>query len=263
MDWQNLQQFNFNFVFVASLLAMAFWESRRSLVELKESPGPRWLSHGLLFLLNTLLLPLLIRLSPLVLAISLAQTSSGLLNQSWLPRPLQFVLALLLLDLVRYASHRLFHSLTPLWRIHEVHHSDPDYDISTALRFHPLEVAIDQALLLGAVFLLAPPPAAVFCSEVLSTLINSFVHANIALPPGWEKMIRSVFITPGLHRSHHSIDIAAQNTNFGQTFSFWDRLFDTFQPNNTCLATGVTGLPAGAYKNRTALLLAPFERRQK
>lgn len=263
MEWQKLQQFNFNFVFVGSLLVMALWESRRSLVELKESPGPRWLFHGLLFLLNTLLLPLLIRVSPLVLAISLAQTSSGLLNQSWLPVPLQFVLALLALDLVRYATHRLFHFIAPMWRIHEVHHSDPDYDISTALRFHPLEVAFDQVLLLGAVFLLAPPPAAVFCSEVLATLINSFVHANIALPPSWEKIIRGVFITPGLHRSHHSIDITDQNTNFGQTFSFWDRLFGTFQTGGSTLATGVSGLPAEAYSSRTALLLAPFQKRPK
>lgn len=263
MDWKSLQSWNFNLVFIGSLLGMAAWETRHALVDLRESPGPRWLSHGLLFVFNTLLLTLLIRVSPLMLAVSLTQASSGLLPQAWIPFPLQFFVALLGLDLTRYCTHRLFHAIAPLWRIHEVHHSDPDYDISTALRFHPLEMAIDQIFLLAAVLLLAPPPAAVFCSEVLATLLNSFVHGNIALAPRWERVISAVFITPGLHRSHHCIDVAAQNTNFGQSFSLWDRLFGTLQPATVLRPTGVSGLPDGAYRSRAALLLAPFQIRPK
>lgn len=267
MDWPSLQQFNFNVVFIGSMLAMALWESRVPWQKPKVATGPRWLSHGLLFVCNSFALPLLLRISPLLLAVSLSQQPSGLLHRPWIPAPLQFALAILLLDLGRYGSHRLFHAVAPLWRIHEVHHSDPDYDVSTALRFHPLETGLDQLGMFAMVLLLAPPPAAVFSSEVLATLLNSFVHANIRLPRTLERIVRRVFLTPDLHRTHHSTDISDQNTNFGQTFTFWDRVFGTFrdQPAGSpeAFATGLVDLPHGAYDHRSALLLAPFQRRKK
>ena len=119
-------------------------------------------------------------------------------------------------------------TLPLLWRVHEVHHSDPDYDVSTAARFHPIEVVSVQGAYLAAVALLAPPPIAVFLSELLTVVLNLFAHANASFPRKVEKCLGIVFMTPDVHRIHHSADEADHSRNFGQTFIWWDRIFGTY-----------------------------------
>ncbi len=252
---------------MGSFFILAVWESLRPWRNLTQSNERRWLAHGILFAGAVVFQSVLIRSSPLVLALAVADKPWGLLNRSWLPWPAQFAIAIPLLDLVHYATHRLFHAFRFAWRIHEVHHSDTDYDVSVAVRFHPLEVTGSRVLYLAAIAMLAPPLAAVFISEVHSTLLNTLVHANIAWPPRLERVLRLIFITPDLHRIHHSIDLAEQNSNFGQTLVWWDRLFGTLRANATLspaagFATGVTGLPVGAYQGKAALFTAPFQRRR-
>lgn len=267
MDWTGLESTAYTITFVASFLALAVWETWRPFREPTQSTERRWISHGILFAGGIAVQTILIRTSPLLVAAAVANQPWGLLNRSWLSWPARMAAALLLLDLVHYAIHRLFHSFRVLWRIHEVHHSDPDYDVSTGVRFHPIELVGSKALYLGAVAALAPPVAAVLASEIHTTLVNSLVHANIALPPRLEAAARLIFITPGLHRIHHSTDVARQNCNFGQTFVWWDRLFGTFCPRASVssrdLATGVTGLPESSYQGTAALFTAPFERRPR
>jgi sterol desaturase/sphingolipid hydroxylase (fatty acid hydroxylase superfamily) len=176
------------------------------------------------------------------------------------------VAAVLLLDLSHYGIHRAFHAVPLLWRIHEVHHSDPDYDVSTAARFHPLEVVLARGGYLAAVVLLAPPPIAVFVSEALTVVFNFFAHANVSLPRQGGKLLGLVFITPDLHRIHHSADSADHSRNYGQTFAWWDRLFGTClnEPNvgTERMTTGISGLRNAGSLRLGFVLKRPFESRR-
>ena len=153
----------------------------------------------------------------------------GLLNREIIPYWVRFVMAVPLLDLARYGQHYLYHAVPVLWRVHQVHHSDPDYDWSTSLRFHPLEVLLTQGSQLAVIALLAPPPPAVLCLEVFQVVENIFVHANISIPAWIDGRLRGWLITPDMHRIHHSDDFSDQNTNFGVAFPWWDRLFGTYR----------------------------------
>jgi sterol desaturase/sphingolipid hydroxylase (fatty acid hydroxylase superfamily) len=206
------------------------------------------------------------RVSPIVFAAAIADTSFGLLNKPWVPFLFRCAAGVVLLDLAHYGVHRMFHSVSLLWRVHEIHHSDPDYDVSTAARFHPLEVIASNAAMFGAIALLAPPPVAVFASVLLTIVLNLFAHANASLPGGADRLLRSVFVTPDMHRIHHSEDIREQSSNFGQTFSWWDRMFGTYVRQPAAGDKMVTGL-AGMRDERSLgfghMLGEPFQSRAK
>ena len=261
MDWLGYESTAFTLAFVASFLLLAIVEGLRPARPLTQPTERRWLAHGVLFLGAIAIQGILLRTSPILMALLVAGHPWGVLNQVWLPHVARFALAILLLDLVRYLTHRLFHAFGWLWRVHEVHHSDVDYDVSTAARFHPLEVGGAKALYVAAVAVLAPPVAAVFFAEIHTVLLNTLVHANVSFPPVVERLARLVFITPDLHRIHHSLDITEQNRNFGQTFVWWDRLFGTYAPAGRGNGTGVAGLPSSRYGGVVALFTAPFEGR--
>jgi sterol desaturase/sphingolipid hydroxylase (fatty acid hydroxylase superfamily) len=168
--------------------------------------------------------------SAVVMAAAVSHNPYGLLNRPGLPIFLRYTIAILLLDLARYAQHRLYHSIPMLWRIHRVHHADPDCDWSTSLLFHPGEVALTQASYLALVALLSPPPLAVLGIELVSILQTFFEHANIAIPERIDAFLRRFLITPDLHHIHHSDQMAEQNANFGTVFPWWDRCFRTYLP---------------------------------
>ena len=214
--------------FTAAFVAAAVWESAHPLRPLSSTDSRRWRNHVALYAISIVCSNLALRTSAVVVAFAAQDSRYGLLNRAFIPYWVSTAAALPALDLLLYAGHRLFHSVGFLWRIHEVHHSDHDFDVSTAVRFHPFEVLITQGLYLGTVALLAPPPAAVFTSEILRIVENFFVHANKSLPPRIERILRWIVITPDVHRIHHSEEFAEQNLNFGQLFPWWDRLFRTY-----------------------------------
>jgi sterol desaturase/sphingolipid hydroxylase (fatty acid hydroxylase superfamily) len=152
------------------------------------------------------------------------------------------VVSVLALDLVSYAWHRANHRLRLLWRFHQVHHSDVTFTVSTGVRFHPGELLLSLPLRLAAVALVGVPPEAVVVFEVLFNIANLVEHGDTNLPAVAERLLNRVFITPALHRWHHSRRWAQLNTNFGTIFVVWDRLFDTFQSNASATAVD-TGLP--------------------
>jgi sterol desaturase/sphingolipid hydroxylase (fatty acid hydroxylase superfamily) len=229
MDWARLGSAAYWIAFAGAFLAVAVWESARPLRPLRSPDSRRWRNHTALYAASIVCTSLALRVTPILLALSVQDSRYGVLNRAWMPYWLSFAVTLPALDLLLYASHRLFHAVHFLWRIHEVHHSDTDYEVSTAVRFHPFEVLITQALYLGGIALLAPPAAAVFTFEILSIVENLFVHANKSLPPAIERILRWIVITPDLHRIHHSEEFAEQNLNFGQLFPWWDRLFGTYR----------------------------------
>ena len=262
MEGNGLESTVYSITFVASFLILALLEGRFPSHGLHEAVGARWARHGILLAVGAVTQALVLRLSPVAAAWSVRDSSWGLLNRDFLPLALRVGLALLALDFVRYLTHRLFHAFSVLWRIHEVHHSDEDYDVSTSVRFHPLEVIGAKALYVAAVLVLAPPAIAVLIAEALTALLNAFTHANVRIPEVWERGLRWVFVTPAAHRIHHSLDMSDQNTNFGQTFLWWDRMFGTYREEaRRDEGTGVEGIPATEGNGALALLTAPFRRR--
>lgn len=185
-------------------------------------------------------------------------TASGLGLFNWAAAPLWLSLpvVVLALDLVSYAWHRANHVVPFLWRWHQVHHSDPSFSVSTALRFHPGELLLSLPLRLAAVVLLGAPAEAVVLFEIVFTLANAVEHGDIDLPRALERRVERVLVTPALHRWHHTTGVPDRDSNFATVFSLWDRAFGTLAPSDsaTKVTTGLPGL-AGGVSLREALLL--------
>lgn len=188
----------------------------------------RWRTNLALFALDTAL----VRLAIPLLMIGMAQVAEergwGLFNQLDLPVWLEFLAAILLLDLALYFQHWATHRVPLLWRLHKVHHADPDFDISTGARFHPVEIVLSMLYKMSVVALIGPLALAVFVFEVVFNLATIFTHANIALSARAEPGVRAVLVTPDMHRVHHSVVKGETNSNYGTMLSGWDRLFGTY-----------------------------------
>jgi sterol desaturase/sphingolipid hydroxylase (fatty acid hydroxylase superfamily) len=267
MPWVRLESSIYWIVFAATFLLAAMWETARPFRKLANAPEQRWTRHGILLALSLASVIAVLRFSPVLLASMVQDSRYGLLNRLSLPLALRCAITVLALDVVHYWTHWTFHRIPWLWRVHEVHHSDPDYDISTGARFHPLEVIGTQASTLAAVALLAPPVAAVFLTELLVVILNFVEHANASMPAWMETLARRVIVTPDLHRIHHSERVEEQSRNFGQIFPWWDRLFGTYLGAPAAgvrgLVTGVSGLQNSGSLRIGFMLGEPFRRRSK
>ena len=155
--------------------------------------------------------------------------SGGLLGAlTWHPF-LEFVIGLLVLDVVIYWQHHLMHRIPLLWRMHRVHHADRGFDVTTAVRFHPLEIALSMGLKLAVITALGPSAVAVLTFELMLSLGSLRTHADIALPKPIDRAVRWLFVTPSMHRIHHSPDKTQTDTNYGFHLSIWDRLFKSYR----------------------------------
>lgn len=262
MRWTQIEGAAYWSLFVATFLGVAIWESIRAKRPLTTPASRRWSRHGMLFTLNAVLVAVVLRINPVVAAVAAAHSRFGVLNKIWIPFVVRCVLAVLLLDLVKYAVHRAHHSVPWLWRVHVVHHSDPDFDVSTAARAHPIEMLLTQGATLAAIGLLAAPPVAVLGAELLACFQSFFEHANASLPSWIEKLVRRLIVTPDMHRIHHSQDASEQSRNLGEIFPWWDRMLGTYCARPKAGDEMVTGLK-GFGGNRTLglrfLLTQPLE----
>jgi len=189
----------------------------------------RWVTNGLMTLLNTLALRVLVPVLAVGAAAFAQGMDLGLLNALDLAPWLAVLLAVVLLDAAIYAQHVVFHYVPVLWRIHRVHHVDRDIDVTTALRFHPVEILLSMAVKIALVVALGAPPAAVILFEVVLNGMAMFNHANLRLPLGLDRALRWLVVTPDMHRVHHSVRMPETNSNFGFNLSLWDRLFGTYK----------------------------------
>ena len=186
--------------FIAILVAMAALEHavpRRRRLHARHS---RWPSNLALVAVNGLLARLLSPIAVVAFAELAAARGWGLLNFIDVPFWLALPLGLLLLDMAIYWQHRLFHAVPPLWRLHRMHHADLDFDVTTGVRFHPLEIGLSLAIKLAVVAALGPPAVAVLGFEVLLNAGSLFSHANLAIPPGIDRFLRLVVVTPDMWR---------------------------------------------------------------
>jgi len=168
----------------------------------------------------------------------------GMLNRLDLPLWLACVLALVLLDLAIYTQHVVTHKVPLLWRLHRVHHSDPDFDISTAIRFHPIEILLSMLFKALLIFALGPPVVAVIIFEILLNGCAVFNHANARLPESLDRALRRILVTPDMHRVHHSTRRPESDANYGFSLAIWDRIFGTYQAQPQAGHTDMTiGMP--------------------
>ncbi len=245
------------------LLGLAIFAAQRRWALRGEGRVDRRLLRNLgLVVIDSLLLRLAFPLLAIGLAVDVAARSGGLFGALAMPYAVEFILALLLLDLAIYWQHRLFHRIPLFWRLHRVHHSDIAFDVSTGVRFHPLEIAASMAIKLILVFALGPDPWAVLAFELLLSLGSLATHADIALPPALDRRLRWLLVTPSMHRIHHSTWQPETDSNYGFHLSIWDRLFRSYraQPRSPerDMPIGIEDFRAPPDQTLLALLIQPF-----
>lgn len=218
-------------VFLGLFALFAFLEVLMPRRERNQPRSKRWVTNWSITILNTVTLRLMAVLLPLLAvgaAIDATAQGWGLLNTLAWPSWIEVILAILILDLAIWAQHLITHKIPVLWRLHRVHHADVDMDVTTAIRFHPVEIALSMLLKIGLVYLLGPSAVAVILFEVLLNGTALFNHANIRLPLRFDAALRRVLVTPDMHRVHHSVHRSEHDSNYGFALSVWDRLFGTY-----------------------------------
>lgn len=208
---------------------VAVWEELAARRRLTTSKRSRWTANLFITFLNPASVRLLSPLLPIGAAVLAGERNWGLMNNVTMPLWTKVLIAVVVLDLVIYIQHVLFHTLPVLWRLHMMHHADLDIDVTTGLRFHPLEIMISLGIKLAAVVLLGPPVIAVLVFEILLNGTSMFNHGNIYVPVHIDKFLRLLVVTPDMHRVHHSVTIRETNSNFGFNLPWWDRLFGTYR----------------------------------
>lgn len=235
-------------IFLGVLAAMALWEvaaPRRR----REIPRViRWTNNLALVVVDTVILRLTFPIIAVGLAVMAEDSGWGLFNNIDAPVWLAVVVSMLLLDLAIYLQHVMFHAIPGLWLLHRMHHADLDFDATTGLRFHPVEILISMGIKLAVVAALGPPAVAVLLFEVILNATALFNHANIDLPRPIDRVLRLFVVTPDMHRVHHSVNPRETNSNYGFNLPWWDRLLGTYiaQP-----AKGHAGMDIGIEQFRT------------
>ncbi len=240
-------------VFMAVLLLIGGWEFLAPRRARTVARALRWPANLGITLLNTVALRVVFPLTLVQLAMLAGQRQWGLLNQFAVPELIAALATILVLDLLIWAQHLLFHKVPVLWRLHRMHHADIDLDVTSGARFHTLEILLSMLIKMGVVILLGAPPVAVLLFEILLSATAMFNHGNIRIPQTWDRVLRMLIVTPDMHRIHHSWVPAETNSNYGFNLSCWDRWFGTYTGEP---AAGQLGLTIGLHQFR-----APDERR--
>jgi sterol desaturase/sphingolipid hydroxylase (fatty acid hydroxylase superfamily) len=215
--------------FLGVFAVMAIWETLAPRRILRLPKPARWTANLGIAALNTLLLRLLFPAAAVGVAAVAADRGWGVIALLDLPAWAAVPLAIVALDLAIYLQHVLFHAVPTLWRVHRVHHTDLDFDLTTGLRFHPIEMILSMLFKLSLVVALGPPVVAVLVFEVLLNATSLFNHGNVRLPALADRVLRGVLVTPDMHRIHHSAIPLEENSNFGFCLAWWDRLLGTYR----------------------------------
>ncbi|NMT62891.1 sterol desaturase family protein [Marinobacter orientalis] len=241
---------------------MAVWEVFAARRPQQIGRLTRWPNNLLIVVVDTLAVRLVFPVAAVGTAFMASENGWGLLNLVSLPGWLTVIVSVLLLDAAIYFQHRLFHAVPWLWRLHRMHHADLEFDVTTGLRFHPIEIILSMAIKLAVVLALGAPALAVVIFEVLLNATSMFNHGNARLPLWFDRYLRLFVVTPDMHRVHHSVIVRETDSNFGFNLPWWDRLFGTYraQPEK-----GHLGMTIGIEDFRTVqdlrldrMLIQPF-----
>ena len=216
--------------FFGILVIMFLWEliaPRRALTATKST---RWFSNLGLVLIDSVIVRLAFPAGLAGVAFLAQQKGWGLFNQFELSTLLKIIFSVLILDLAIYLQHVMFHSAPLLWRLHMVHHSDMDIDVTTGVRFHPIEILLSMGIKMAVVILMGASPVSVLIFEIILNGTSMFNHGNVRYPQQLDSILRLIVVTPEMHRVHHSTIRWETNSNLGFNFPWWDRLFGTYRP---------------------------------
>ena len=243
--------------------ALALWEWRAPRRRLAVGRRVRWLGNLGILAVDLVAVRLLVPTAAVGVALLAAEKGWGLLPALGLPYWLAAIVSVVVLDLTIWAQHYVFHHVPVLWRLHRVHHADVEIDVSTGVRFHPLEILVSLMIKMAAVIALGAPAAAVVAFEVLLNATSMFNHSNVALPAWAEPAARWLVVTPQMHEVHHSAERTETDSNFGFNLPWWDRLFGTYRAKPAAGDRVVIGLPVfrdARERKLLRLLTQPFRR---
>jgi len=242
--------------------AMALWETLRPRRQQAFARRARWLHNLGLSLLNSVVLRIVAPGGVIAVAVAGEVHGWGLLNALALPAWVAIPVSVVLLDLAIYFQHVMFHAVPTLWRLHRVHHTDLDFDVTTGSRFHPIEMVISIGFKCAAIAAIGAPAIAVLAFEVLLNGTAMFNHANARLPQAVDQLLRWFVVTPDMHRVHHSVVHSETNSNFGFNLPWWDRIFGTYraQPaaGHLAMTIGVDAFRTREDLRLDRLLVQPF-----
>jgi len=248
--------------FSGVLLLMASWERLAPCRRLTTSKLRRWAANLGVVALNTIVVRLVFGTGVVGTAMFVTGHGWGLLNRvSWSPW-FEAILAVVVLDFILYLQHVMLHAVPVFWRFHMMHHADLDCDVTTGVRFHPVEVAISMVIKSGAIIVIGASPAAVLTFEVLLNATSMFNHSNAQMPAAVDRVLRWFLVTPDMHRIHHSILPQETNRNFGFNLPWWDRLLGTYcatpEGGHKGMTLGLEQFRNSAHLTLTGILLLPF-----
>jgi sterol desaturase/sphingolipid hydroxylase (fatty acid hydroxylase superfamily) len=253
--------------FFGILTVIAGWEILAPRRPLTDNKRRRWLTNLSLVVIDTTAVRFIFPVLPVGMALMAQQQGWGILNNLLLPSWIKIILVVVALDFVIYLQHVLFHFLPTLWRLHRMHHTDLDIDVTTGIRFHPIEILISMVIKLSVVVLLGAPALAVIVFEVALNATSMFNHGNIRIPVILDRWLRLVVVTPDMHRVHHSVIPRETNSNFGFNLPWWDRLCGTYRPQpeqgHKAMTIGLKEFRDPAMLNLPRLLIQPFARKNK
>ena len=215
--------------FLGVFALVALWEIAAPRRVLQASKAVRWTSNLGIVVLDTVLVRLMFPAAAAGVAVVVGSLGWGLFNALAWPMWVEVLLAVVVLDLVIYWQHVMFHAVPGLWRLHMVHHADLDFDLTTGVRFHPFEILLSMVVKMAAITALGAAPPAVILFEIVLSATSIFNHGNVVLPSAIDRVLRLVVVTPDMHRVHHSVVATETNSNFGFNLPWWDRLFGTYR----------------------------------
>ena len=233
---QTLQQLSmWSFFGIVTVLVLVEWAAPRRVAS--PTLTTRWTGNVALLFLNSFLLRWLTPVAGVAWAAICQSRGWGILSWWQAPEWVAVVVTVASIDLAHYLRHLLLHRNAWLWRVHVTHHSDLDFDFTTGLRFHPIDAILSTVVLLATVTLVGAPPLAVLLAELLERASVLVEHANVRVPPRIDRLLRLLFVTPDMHRIHHSRALGDTGSNLATTFSCWDRVFGTYRATSSSGAT--------------------------
>ena len=248
--------------FFGILLIIGLFEILAPRRRLTTSKASRWFGNLGVVVISTVLLRVVFPITAVQLAFWTDQKGWGIFNTLDLPYWTVVVVSIILLDFIIYVQHVMFHAIPTLWRFHMMHHADLDYDLTTGIRFHPIEILISMVIKFGAIVVLGAPALAVVLFEIILNGMAMFNHGNFYLPLGLDRVLRGFVVTPDFHRVHHSVFPSETNSNYGFNLSWWDRIMGTYRAQPRMGHDGMTiGLNQFRDPSRLTLLwmlILPF-----
>jgi sterol desaturase/sphingolipid hydroxylase (fatty acid hydroxylase superfamily) len=249
-------------VFAGIFTAMAVWE----LLAPRRPPVigrvKRWPGNLGVLMIDTLAVRLLLPTAAVGAALLVETRGWGLFHRLEVPTWLAAIASVIVLDLAIYLQHVLFHAVPGLWRLHRMHHSDLELDVTTGTRFHPLEILLSMSIKFGIIAALGTPAVAVLIFEMLLNATSMFNHGNVRVAERLDRVLRWVVVTPEMHRIHHSVVTRETNSNFGFNLPWWDRLFGTYrdqpQAGHEAMVIGIEQFRDPGELRLDRMLLQPF-----